>query len=221
VALLAIPVAAQFGGFGGMQLDATALLANKGVQDELKLSDDQKKAITTANDELGKGIRAAFEEKDFAGIAKLREEHTKAIKKVLDKLDDKQTTRLMQIEVQLATGKAKNPKIFANEGVHKALKITSKQKETIKTTLSDMDKDFKEIDDDAKGDFKKMRENGRKKAEMRTEAYTKIEKTLDDDQKKDLGKLGGEKYEFKMEFPGFKDFGKKDKGKDDKKKDDF
>jgi uncharacterized coiled-coil DUF342 family protein len=123
----------------------------------------------------------------------------------------------MQIEVQLATGKNKNPKIFANEGVQKALKFTSKQKDTTKTTLSDLDKDVKEVADDAKGDFKKMRESFTKINELRTEAYTKIEKTLDDDQKKDLGKLGGDKFELKMEFPGLKDFGKKDK---DKKKDD-
>jgi len=217
VALLAIPVAAQFN-FGNFQLDATTLLANKSVQEELKLTDDQKKAIATANEEMMKAFQKAREDMDFSGLAAARQDQVKAIKKVLDKLDEKQSKRLMQIEVQLATGKNKNPKIFANEGVQKALKFTSKQKDTIKSTLSDLDKDFKELDDDAKGDFKKGRENFRKKNEMRTEAYTKIEKTLDDDQKKDLGKLGGETFELKMEFPGF---GKKDKKKDDKKKDDF
>src|SRR5262249_39444275 len=216
VALLAMPVAAQFG-FGGFQLDSTALLANKSVQDELKLSDDQKKAIKDANDAMMKAFEKAREDMDFSGIAEARQTHQKGIKKVLDKLDEKQAKRLMQIEVQLATGKNKNPKIFANAGVQKALKLTTKQKDTVKTTLSDLDKDVKEVADDAKGDFKKM---FTKMTELRNEAYTKIEKSLDDDQKKDLGKLGGEKFEIKLEFPGF---GKKDKDKKeekDKKKED-
>jgi hypothetical protein len=215
VALLAMPVAAQFGGFGMGQADSAMLLSQKSVQDELKLTDEQKKAVAAANEDLTKALQKAREDMDFSGIRTAMEDQRKALKKVVDKLDEKQAKRLMQIEVQLATGKQKNPQIFANAGVQKALKLTTKQKDTTKETLSNLEKDVKEVLDDAQGDRQKFREAARKIGELRTESYTKIEKTLDDDQKKDFGKLGGEKFEMKWEFPGF---GKKDKKeKEDKK----
>ena len=218
VALLAVPAAGQFG-FGPM--DASALLGNKGVQDELKLTDDQKKALKEASDELQKARRTAFEEKDFSGLAKAQEDYNKSVKKVLDKLDEKQAKRLAQIEFQLVTrkdNKLKTPQIFANEHIQKALKLTSDQKKTVKDTLTELNKDFKELDDDAKDDVQKRIQNFRKKATMNNEAYEKIYKALDDDQKKDFDKAGGEKFELKLDIPKFPKKDDKEK-KDDKKED--
>jgi membrane-bound lytic murein transglycosylase len=213
VVLLAIPASAQF----GLPVDATMLLSNKGVQDELKLSDEQKKSIKEANDDFAKALQKAREDMDFSGLATARQDQVKAIKKVHDKLDEKQAKRLAQIEFQQVTkGKMKNPRILANTHIQKALKLTDEQKKTVKDTITELDKDFKELDDEAKDDFQKQFANFRKKAELNNEAYEKIVKKLDDDQKKDFDKAGGEKFTLKVDFP----FGK-DKKKDDKKDDQF
>jgi len=211
VALLAMPAAAQFGGF--IPQDPVGLLGNKSVQDELKLSDDQKKALKEANEEFTKAIAKMREDMDFANFGKVNEDRTKAIKKVLDKLDDKQLKRLAQIEFQVVTSeknKMKNPRVFGNAHVQKALKLTDDQKKTVKETITELDKDFKELDDDAKDDLQKQFQNFRKKGEKNNEAYQKIYKALDDDQKKSFSKVGGEKFELKLEFPK-KDDNKKDK----------
>jgi len=228
VGLLAVPVAAQFGGGGGLQLDSTALLGQKSIQEDLKLTDDQKKTIQEANEAFQKAVAKAREDMDRDAMRTAGEDRRKAIKKVVDKLDEKQTKRLLQIEVQIASGTVKvipfgpamkNPRIFANEAVQKELKLTSKQKDTVKDSLSNLDKDVKEAFSDAQGDFGKA---FRKVGELSGETYEKIEKSLDDDQKKTFAKLGGEKFEGKFDF-GFGGFGPK-KGKDKKKeekKDEF
>src|SRR5262245_49016421 len=144
-ALLAMPAFAQF---GRGPLDATGLLGIKGVQDELKLTDDQKKAVKEANDAFQEVFKKAQEDKDFSGIGKAADERTKALKKVLDKLDEKQAKRLAEIEFQVVTrkeNKLKSPQIFANEHIQKALKLTTDQKKTVKETLTELDKDFKEL----------------------------------------------------------------------------
>jgi hypothetical protein len=212
VGLLAVPVCAQFGFGFGRGMDATQLILQKSVQEELKLSDDQKKVLTEANDAFQKAFREAIQEKDFSGIAKANETRTEAVKKVIDKLDAKQAKRLMQIDVQLAT-KSNSPRIFTNPDVQKALKLTTKQKDLAKDTLAEVEKDVKEYAEENKGQFQKI---GEKVAELNKEAFTKITKSFDDDQKKAWETLGGEKFTGEIVGP----FGKgKDKGK--KKKDDF
>jgi hypothetical protein len=200
---------------GGM--DATGLLANKSVQDELKLSDDQKKDIKAANDARGKAMRKAFEDQDREAFAKINEDFTKAMKKVKDALTSAQAKRLFQIEVQVAT-KGNNPRIFQNPEVVKALKLTDAQQKKVKTAITEMEKDVKELFEDAKGDQKKMFQAFGKMRELSKEAYTTVAKALDDDQKKTLKSLEGEKFELKMEGGFFK---KGKKGGKKEKKDDF
>jgi len=227
VGMLALPVLAQrFGGgfMGGATGDA--LLANKSVQDELKLSDAQKKDIKTASDARQEAFRKAREDKDQEGVQKAQQDFTKAMTKVREGLKSDQRKRLVQIEVQLAT-KNNSVRIFNNPDIQKALNLTEKQKKTLKSTLSDLDKDTKELFEDAKGDFKKLRGMREKMTEMNKEAFTTVTKTLTDEQKKTWKTLGGEKFEGKgFPFEGFgggfgkeKGKGRKDKGR--KKKDDF
>jgi len=230
VALVALPVLAQRGGRGfmGGGGDVSAqLLANKGVQEELKLTDSQKKDVKAATDARQKAFEKAREDKDFEAFGKINEDFTKAMKKVKDKLTSTQSKRLMQLEVQVAA-KNKSVRIFQNPDVQKALKLTDKQKKKLKSTLSDLEKDTKELMEDAKGDFKKMRQAFGKMREMGQEAYTTVTKTLTEEQQKTWKTLGGEKFEGKgvpFESP-FGKFGKgKDKGgkrkKKNDKKDDF
>jgi hypothetical protein len=216
LALLAVPATAQF---GFTPTDPIGLLGNKSVQDELKLSDDQKKALKEANDGFQEALKKAREDMDFSGLAKAGEERNKAIKKVLDKLDDKQSKRLAEIEFQVVTNKnnkMRNPRVFANEHVQKGLKLTSDQKKTVKETITELEKDFKELDDDAKDDPMKQFQNFRKKMTKNNEAYDKIVKALDDDQKKSFDKVGGDKFELKLDFKIPKKDDKEKKDKEDK-----
>src|SRR5438105_436365 len=76
VALLVLPVLAQRqrGGFGRFVIDGTMLLGNEGVQKELKLSDDQRKDLKTANEAFRKAAQQAREDKDQEAGQKAREE---------------------------------------------------------------------------------------------------------------------------------------------------
>jgi hypothetical protein len=204
VALMGAPLMAQFGGFG--PTDGKALLAMPTVQEELKLSEEQKKQLKEANETLQKGLKAARDDMDFAGIPKLIEDHGKAMTKILDKLDDKQKERMVQLEFQSATkGKFKNPRVFGYAGVQKALKMSDKQKDKVKGMLTEMEKDLKEIDDDAKDDFQKRFQSIGKKNKAMAETYEKVVEGLEEEQKKSFDKVGGKAFE----FPTFK-FPKKD-----------
>jgi hypothetical protein len=213
--LVALPVAAQFGGPGaGLQIDGSMLLGMKSVQDELKLTDKQLEAVKEATEARNKAFAKAVEDKDFQAMGPVMQDFGKALKKVAEKLDEKQSKRLMQIEYQ-ASAKSNNPKIFANEVVQKELKFTDKQKDLVKETLEGIEKDGKKLFEDAQGDFGKMAEAFKKGMTLGKDGYEKITKSFDDDQKKSLETLGGEKFElnFRELMPG--GFGKERPKKDD------
>jgi Spy/CpxP family protein refolding chaperone len=236
VALLAVPVLAQrfgggFGMFGGAQ-GGDRLLMNKSVQDELKLDDKQKKQLEEISKSAREEGRKAFEamkdgdkEKAMEIFKKVGEEQTKSLKKFKDGLTSTQTKRFGQIEVQVA--KQRNEvNIFKREDIQKALKLTDKQKESVKETLSDLEKDVKEVMEDAKGGGKEKRGELFKKLQtMRKDAFEKVTKAFSEDQNKAWNELSGEKFEYKEDkgrFGGFGGKGKRGGKKDgDKKKDDF
>src|SRR5262249_40423804 len=91
--------------------------------------------------------------------------------------------------------------IFKNETVAKGLKLTDKQKSMIKDTLSSVEQDAKELREEAKGDREKMREIFQKIGKLREGAYTKITKSLSDDQKKAWKEMQG--GEFGPTMPAF------------------
>jgi len=201
--LMAGVVMAQ-GFLGGRMGGAGFLVSLPDVQKELKLTDDQKKAFTDAAAK-GRGIfRAEPDER-----AKLVEEYNKAMTKAIDGLKSEQKARLLGIEAQVAE-KNKQPQIFTRAEVQKALKLDDKQKDTVKDTLGNVEKDAKEIFEDAKGGgFEKFAEVREKVGKLNAEAYEKITKTFSDTQKKAWKDLQGEKFEVKM--PNFKGKGKKSK----------
>jgi hypothetical protein len=224
--LLAIPVLAQFPGFG-RGLTGDQLLTIKGVQDELKLSDEQKKELAEAQKTTQEAFRKSFElrmegenEKAAEVVKKASDEAAKTYKKIREGFSEKQAERFAQIELQMVmTGKQKNPDVFKMKIVADAAKFTEKQQELIKETIENLGKDIKEVEDDYKE--KKGKEkfgSFRKINELRGEAYDKIAKELTDEQKEAIEKAKGEKFELKFDFP--KDGFFKDKGKKDKKKKD-
>jgi hypothetical protein len=228
MAVLSLPILAQRGGrgFGGGMMGpitSATLLSNKSVQDELKLTDDQKKDIKTAGEVRQKAFRKAQEDMDREGFQTAMQDYGKAMKKVADNLKTNQKERLLQIEVQLAV-KNKSPRIFANPDVQKALKLTEKQTKMVKNTLSEADKDAKEVMEDAKGDFSKMREAFQKIQKLNQDSYAAISKSLDADQKKALETFQGTKFTGKgppFEQGRFGPGGGGRRGGKDKKTDDF
>ncbi|MFM7150396.1 MAG: hypothetical protein ACKO23_11180, partial [Gemmataceae bacterium] len=160
--LLTMPILAQppfGGGFGGMGrggMSGDMLLTNADVQKELKLSDSQKESLKSARDQMTKGMQAAREEDNpREAMQKVFSEYSKAMAKVKSELDEKQVKRLSQIEVQ-AAAKMNQPSIFKREDVAKSLKLSGEQKESIKEALADLEKDVREVMEDAKGDRNQM-----------------------------------------------------------------
>jgi hypothetical protein len=210
--LLVLPVYAQFGFGGGTGL----LLFHKSVQNELKLTDaqkaDLKKVSDKMNADMAKG-REAFMEGDFKTgqeiFKKARETAAKGITKYKEKLTPAQAKRLGQIELQV-DARATGLKIFQQERVTKALKLTDKQKDALTGAIKDADADIKGITDDIpKGDFRAMFAAQKKIATIHQKAVAKFQKDLTEQQKSAWKELTGAPFELKLDFP------KKGKGKRD------
>jgi hypothetical protein len=211
VGLLAMPLLAQRPGGGrGMQIDSTTLLTNKGVQDELKLSDKQKEALGEVSKKLQEAMTKAFKDKDFESIKGAREEAGKTVTKIKEDLTSEQKKRLGQIELQ-AHLQFQGPAALAKDEVATALKLTDKQKSEIKEVGEETQKDIQEIMKDARGDKDKAAEARTKVAKLRKEAMDKITKTFSDEQKAALKELTGQPFELQLQFGGFRGGKGKDK----------
>ncbi|MBY0228859.1 MAG: hypothetical protein K2W96_06255 [Gemmataceae bacterium] len=217
--MITLPVVAQFRPGAGMFGGGQNLLSMKEVRKELKFTDDQNKVVADLqekNKEATSGLRELFaedREKAMAQMKKAGDDLSAGYKKLRGDLTSAQKKRLGELEIQNAA-KNKDLGIFKNEDALKVLKLTDKQKEELKEVADTLEKDSKELLDDAKGDKKKGREVFGKIRTMNAEAFDKVMKGLDDDQKKAWEAAQGEKFE----FPEF-GFGKeKGKGKKDKRK---
>jgi Spy/CpxP family protein refolding chaperone len=207
IGLIALPVFAQRGrggmGRGGMGMGM--LIGNAEVQKEIKLTDEQKAALKPAQDELRKTVGEAMRDMDFDAVRKANEAFSK---EVASKLKPEQVKRLKQIELQNLPGLA----AYTREDVQKALKLTDKQKETIKETAEDLQKDTREIFQDAAGDKEKMRDAFAKIQKLQTEARGKVTKTFTEEQKAAWKDMTG--APFTVRFTGFGGRGKGKGGKD-------
>jgi Spy/CpxP family protein refolding chaperone len=192
VLLAASPAFAQPrpGGFFRMMQDPNTymLLRGEKVQDELKLTDEQKADLKKVVDKYGDDIRTAFMGMDFKKAQELMKSASDDDDKVL-KPD--QMKRINQLKVQAAGLYA-----FGKDDVVTALKLTDKQKKDIAGQKDDLDKNAKDLFDNAQGDQDKMRDAFRKVLAMRKEAVDKVVDGLNDDQKKAWKELTGDKFEF-------------------------
>jgi len=228
VGLLAAPVLAQFRpGGGGGAFGGGNLLANKSVQEELKLTDAQKEKIAEVAKKQREAFGEAFKDKESLKdkekrreiFEKLNKESETAYSKVKEDLSADQKKRLQQIEVQAAGLRA-----FSRDDVKKALKLSDKQEADIKELAEETTKDVTELMKDARGKDKEKAQEARKKAEkVRKEAMDRISsKVLNDDQRKAFKEMTGTPFEIR--FEGFGPGGGKEKGgkkgrKDTEKKD--
>jgi len=214
VAMAASVCFAQGGrGRGGMQTpEGPLLLGNKSVQDELKLTDDQKKEIKTVTDAQREKMTKAFADNkgDQEAITKAMKEITddsnKALTKTVDSLKDNQKKRFKEIQIQV-----KGLKAFADEEVVKALKLTDKQKDDFKAQADDFDKDRRALMTDAGRDAAKRAEAVTKANELQAKVTDKILGSLKDDQKKTWKEMTGDKFDFKPDAPMGRGGAKNDK----------
>ncbi|MBI1913624.1 MAG: hypothetical protein HYS12_02545 [Planctomycetes bacterium] len=200
VVMLASPALAQRqrqrpgGGFGGGNL-----LTNKSVQDELKITKEQKEKIDEASKKIQEKMQKAREEfRDLkqeerqAKFQALQKETTEELTKAAD-LTSEQKKRFGQIQLQQLRTRA-----FTNADVQKQLKLTDEQKETIKTALKEGEDKIQEETKglDRRTDGQKIREI-RQKVGKATQG--KIAASLTSEQKKTWADMVGEPFEVKFE----------------------
>ena len=211
VAGLVVVAGAQPGGgfgFGGRPGPAQ-LVANKAVQEDLKLTDEQVEKVKTWGKEYQDKVMAdmkgkladlkdATKEERAEKLAAWSTENNKTAYKALGEvLKPEQIKRLKQIEVQ-----ANGVTSFQNADVVAALKLTDSQKSTIKGVVTDYNKDVQEIrtaagigGKGAKVDPDKRAEADKKIDKLRKEAMAKVEDALNDDQKKTWKELTGAAFD--------------------------
>jgi len=201
VLALAMPAFAQRQGRGGRgggmmgQQAGPMLIFNKSVQDELKLTDDQKASLTKLQ---GKQREAMTKAREDAGgdFAKMREAmqafQQEMGKEVHTILKPEQQKRFKQIQVQVGGARA-----LQNAELSKDLNLSEKQKEEIKGILDDAQKDVREIFQDAQGDRERMQAAMQKVQKINQDANAKALKVLNSDQQTKYKELAGDKFDYK------------------------
>lgn len=201
-AISASPAWAQGRGGGMMGMGGgAALLANEGVQKEIKATEEQASRLTTIADEMMAKNREAFadlrdlgqeerQEKMAALNKATSEEVAKAVKEVLK---PEQAKRFHQIELQQAGVNA-----FMTPRVVEALKLTEAQKgkmgEVVESSRAAMMEAFR--GGGGGGDREAMMAKMR---ELRKESLDKAVAALDDDQKKAWKELHGDPFEVQFQ----------------------
>jgi Spy/CpxP family protein refolding chaperone len=201
VILAAAPAQAQQGrGFGGGMFGGGAmLLSNKGVQKEIKATDEQAGKLDSLAEELRGKQREAFQGNQGLSPEERREkmqEFQKTLQADINKglgeiLKPEQVKRFHQIQTQTAGAGA-----FTTSRVAEALKLTDDQKSKVREinqeTFQAIGNLRQEFPNDREGAMKKM-------AELRKTATEKAVELLTDEQKATWKELTGEPYEVKFE----------------------
>jgi hypothetical protein len=204
LAIVAAPLFAQQPGprGGGGAITTTALLTNKGVVEELKLSDEQqekvKKSLTEIREKFAEDLKGSFKDKEkFAKIQK--DMAAEVTKNVMPTLKAEQVKRLHQIEIQAGV-QTRGPSAFLTEAVEKEMKFTDKQKDAIKEAGEALAKERMEIFKEIGKDKDKRAEAQKTLATKTKAAVEKITSTLTEDQKKAYKELTGAAFEYKPEM---------------------
>jgi hypothetical protein len=194
VGVLASRVSAQFGGAGN-------LLANKSVQEELKVNDDQKQKLDPVAQKLREKMQEKMQELGVtpdnfrdkqADIQKVGAEiRREAHKAVADILSKEQLARYKQIELQQLGARA-----FGEAEVATTLKLSDEQKKAVKELLEEHQKAMFQVFQDNQGDFAKMREGI---VRLNKETGGKITGKLTEEQKKAWAELAGKPFEIRLE----------------------
>lgn len=210
LAVVGSSFAQGFGGGRGMRGGAgmaspATLLQREEVQDELKLTDDQKSKLTDLRSKMQDKMRETFQGLSAGGERPDRTKMQAAMKKVMDEiqkdldgiLTPEQNTRIKELTIQRQGNMA-----IANEDTAKALGLTDDQKAKVKTLQAKQAEAMTAL-------FEKMRDGELDRDAMRTkmESNQKIlaeemGKILTEEQKTKLKEMGGKPFEFKKDEGG-------------------
>jgi Spy/CpxP family protein refolding chaperone len=198
------------GAFGGVNV-YTSVLSNKDLQEDLKITDEQKdkfKAINEKVSEAGKKNREIFKDagmdKDklkeaFTEFGKLQEKsNAEAKKSVEEVLTTDQKKRIAQIEIQ-----AKGLRAFSDEKIAKELGITDGQSSKIKGIMEEYAKDTKDLGFGGGRDKEKAAENAKKREKLSKAAFADIEEALTPDQKTKWKEMTGTPFDTAKLRQGF------------------
>ena len=190
------------GGMGaGMTANPGMLLANKTVQEDLKLTEDQIAKVKDLGQKRGeafKGFKEMSKEERQDAMKKINEETEKVVKE----LKPEQTARLKQIQLQQV-----GVIVFTSEDLAKNLGLADEAK---KITLSaDQKEKLKEITDQAAKDGMEMFKSGgfgpdtmKKVQALRKETAEKSVNVLTGEQKKTWTEMTGKPLEIQFQFGG-------------------
>lgn len=213
VALLAGPAAAQ------RQRQQGSLIANKSVQEELKLAEDQVKKATDIDKSINEKQREEMgklsdEERRGDKGRELRRKFSDEMVSELSKvLKPEQQTRYKQIQFQqsvsrsLAGGGGRRPggaggmqrTFYEIPAVAEAMKFSDEQKEKLKALTEENKKKVEEARKEAGEDRAKAREET---AKVVKETQESIQKVLNADQKKKWEEMSGKPFTLRVERPG-------------------
>ena len=199
------------GGFGG----PTALLGNEQVQEELKLTDDQKSRIEEVSNDAREKGRELFG--DFRGLQDLSEEERRARMDELQKkmepinaeaqkkidaiLNAEQRKRLQEISLQQRGNRA-----LTDEKVAKELGLDAQQVATIKEAIENQQTKMRELmprggfgrgGNDGGDDEAGRRERFEKMRALREETEARIADALTEAQAKKFEEMKGERFEMR------------------------
>ena len=194
VALMAVPASAQQGrggrGFGG---GGAALLSNKSVQKELKVTDEQAEKLNTFAREMMEKQREEFQanrdlsQEERREKSRARTRAAELVKGMGEILKPEQVKRFEQIQLQQSGAGA-----FSSPRVQEGLKLTDDQKTKLREINEESGQAMREAFQDSQSD----REGAMKKfAELRKQATEKAVGVLTDEQKKTWKEMTGEPFE--------------------------
>lgn len=185
-----------FGRGGGLGM----LIRNEGVQKELKLDSDQVEKATAAVDKIQQkhqdefaGLRDLGQEERREKMASLTKTVNEETLKALDGiLKPDQIKRLKQLELQ-----QRGEQAFTDPGVQSHLKLTSEQKEKIKTIAEDAAAQRRELFQPGGGGD--PQEAQKKMAALRKTTMDNITAVLTPDQRQTWKEMTGQPFEFQFQ----------------------
>lgn len=167
---------------GGMLrgMGAGMLLRSEAVQDELKLTAEQKEKLAglaagRQRDGGGRNLREMSQEERQEWMAEMREQAEQAEKKMDEILSDEQRTRLKQIRLQMM-----GPTAFADPEFAKELGLSGDQKEKLKQL---------------QGRIRQARQDGNAGENIRQRFTNAVMDMLSPEQKEKLESLRGKPFD--------------------------
>lgn len=181
-------------GFGG-----PGLLMAPAVQEELKLTDEQKEKIRPVVEKFRDQAREAWEslrdvpeEERFAkGREKLNESRHEAMTALREVLKPEQMRRFRQIDLQVSGAEG-----LLHPYVEDRLKLTDDQKERIEKIVRETRSKRREIFENAQGEREAVRDKMRR---LREQAQEQVRAVLTDEQKDTYKELLGDRFEMRSE----------------------